>query len=65
MGKKIKQEDIQRIIYWVRRYEGLRDPKHDKIWLAKDMDLLERRIKEYFQNPKKFNFAEPDMGIEW
>ena len=58
-------EDIQRIIYWWRRYKGIRNAKHGKIWLAEDLDLLERRIIQYCKTPTKFNFDSPDMGVEY
>lgn len=48
--------DIERIIYMWRRYEGVRDTKHDKIWLAKDIDELEERITQYCKTPTKFNW---------
>lgn len=49
-------EDIPRIICMWRRYEGLRNAKHGKIWLAQDLDELERRILQYLKTPSKFNW---------
>ena len=57
-------EDIERIIYWVRRYGGVRDLKESKIWKAVDLDLLQMRIKAYLKRPSRFNFDNPNMDIE-
>ena len=68
MIKRQKEQitnEILRIIYWIRRYGGRRSKEYDKIWRGEDFDLLERRIKEYIENPKKFKFGNPDMGIDY
>ncbi len=59
-------EDIKRIIYWWRRYKGRRhkDTK-GKFYDFSDLDLLERRIEQYLKTPSKFNFDNPDMGVEY
>lgn len=48
--------DIERIIYMWRRYEGIRNAKHGKIWLAKDLDELEERIIQYLKTPSRFDW---------
>ncbi len=67
MNKEIKAEDIGRIIYWWRRYKGIKhlDAKGGKFYTFSDLDLLENRIKEYFKYPKRFNFDKPEMDIEY
>ena len=62
---KIK-EKIARIIYWWRRYEGIRHKDtNGKFYSFNDLDLLERRINEFFSHPSKFNFDNPDMNIKY
>jgi len=61
---KEKIEDIERIIYWLRRYGGIRNEANGKVWVASDMDILEKRIKAYLKRPSKFDFNKPEMGIE-
>ena len=57
-------DDIQRIIYWWARYCGRRHPEHDKIWTAKDIEILQRRIEKYLEFPFKFDYSHPHMGID-
>lgn len=57
-------EDILRIIYWVRRYRGFRDKDHGKIWTAGDLNIMEKRIEQYCKTPSKFNYDNPNMGID-
>lgn len=65
-----RQEKLQRIIYWWRRYEGIRtNPEHcdgqDKMWRARDLDLLERRLLAFQKYPRRFSFDNPDMGVDF
>ncbi len=57
------KKEIQRIIYWWRRYKGTR-VNEGKVYSFTDIDLLERRIYAYLDNPKKFKFDNPDMNID-
>ena len=65
--KSFKQmkEDLDRIIYWWRRYEGKRAKFGGKTYDFGDLDLLQKRFNEYYKNPDSFNFAKPDMGVEF
>ena len=56
-------EDIQRIIYWWRRYMGKR-VEGGKSYSFSDVDVLEKRINQYLKTPSKFNFDYPDMNID-
>lgn len=58
---EIKKEDIERIIYWFRRYKGTRTSE-GKLFSFIDLNLLEHRIIEYLEHPDEFNFDNPDMG---
>ncbi len=56
------QKDIERIIYMWRRYEGKRcnfkigNENYDKVYGFGDLNSLDYRIKEYFENPELFDW---------
>jgi hypothetical protein len=56
-----QKEDIERIIYWFRRYKGTR-VGNGKVYDFLDLDVLEKRIITYLEHPDKFNFDNPEMG---
>ena len=59
------KEDIGRIIYWWRRYKGKRHKDtNGKFYDFSDVELLQRRLDVYFENPEDFNWDKPEMGVE-
>ena len=58
MNKQAKEdaENFKRMIYMWRRYEGIRDVKHGKIWLSYDITKLELLIRNYFRDRNKFDW---------
>lgn len=58
-----KEEILRIIIYWWRRYGGVRHKDTSgKFYNFGEIDLLEKRIDAYFKNPEKFDFNKPEMG---
>ncbi|KKN17010.1 hypothetical protein LCGC14_0970180 [marine sediment metagenome] len=50
------RKDVERIIYMCRRYGGKRDAEQGKVWFSEDLNELDERIKEYFENPESFDW---------
>ena len=63
-------ENIKRIIYMWRRYEGWRcnfkigGTKIDKCYTFSNLDELDRRIALYFQHKDKFNWNKGEVVFE-
>lgn len=57
------EEEISRIIYMWRRYEGTKIPEGKQFKKYEVIDLLER-IRKYTNRPEKFNFNEGKVITE-
>ena len=54
------EEEIQRIIYWWRRYEGTRAQEGKDVENYELANLVDR-INKYMKDPEKFNWDNPTM----